>query len=309
MRHWWVSQNQTYRHEISGGFLWSPKKRTDGARNYFYDTMQQVQSGDLVFSFCDAQIKAIGIVQKKAETAPNPFTFTNVGNNWSNTGWYVEVEFMELTNPIKPKSFMDQIRPLLPTKYSPLQANGNGLQQVYLAEISESLGDLLILLTKADFPSIAKELAPSTDVASEYEINLEIEAKQLEGDLEKIQISKSRRGQGIFKANVRLVEGCCRITGVTNIKHLRASHIKPWANSNDSEKLDGFNGLLLSPHVDHLFDRGFISFKDSGDLLVSQELNPFVLRQWAILPNQNVGNFQAHQKPYLEYHRNLIFKH
>ena len=271
--------------------------------------MQQVQSGDLVFSFCDAQIKAIGIVQKKAETAPNPFTFKNVGSNWSNTGWYVEVEFMELSNPVKPKGFMDQIRPLLPTKYSPLQANGNGLQQVYLAEISESLSDLLILLTKADFRSIAKELAPSTDVASEYEINLEIEAKQLEGDLEKIQISKSRRGQGIFKANVRLVEGCCRITGVTNIKHLRASHIKPWANSNDSEKLDGFNGLLLSPHVDHLFDRGFISFKDSGDLLVSQELNPFVLRQWAILPNQNVGNFQAHQKPYLEYHRNLIFKH
>ena len=309
MRHWWVSQNQTYRHEISGGFLWSPKKRTDGARNYFYDTMQQVQSGDLVFSFCDAQIKAIGIVQKKAETAPNPFTFKNVGSNWSNTGWYVEVEFMELSNPVKPKGFMDQIRPLLPTKYSPLQANGNGLQQVYLAEISESLSDLLIFLTKADFRSIAKELAPSTDVASEYEINLEIEAKQLEGDLEKIQISKSRRGQGIFKANVRLVEGCCRITGVTNIKHLRASHIKPWANSNDSEKLDGFNGLLLSPHVDHLFDRGFISFKDSGDLLVSQELNPFVLRQWAILPNQNVGNFQAHQKPYLEYHRNLIFKH
>ena len=309
MRHWWVSQNQTYRHEISGGFLWSPKKRADGARNYFYDTMQQVESGDLVFSFCDAQIKAIGIVQKKAETAPNPFTFKNVGSNWSNTGWYVEVEFMELSNPVKPKGFMDQIRPLLPTKYSPLQANGNGLQQVYLAEISESLSDLLIFLTKADFRSIAKELAPSTDVASEYEINLEIEAKQLEGDLEKIQISKSRRGQGIFKANVRLVEGCCRITGVTNIKHLRASHIKPWANSNNSEKLDGFNGLLLSPHVDHLFDRGFISFKDSGDLLVSQELNSLVLRQWAILPNQNVGNFQAHQKPYLEYHRNLIFKH
>jgi len=307
VRYWWVNQNQTYRFEVPGGYLWSPKRRADGGRNYFYETMEQVRPGDVVFSFADTYIKAIGIVQREAETTPKP-DFQSAGSNWSNTGWFVEVEFAELPNLIKPKDYMEQIRPLLAEKYAPLQANGNGLQGIYLTEISLEFGELLTLLSNANLPAIEQELAPAFDSESDYEINLEIEARHLEGDLEKIQVTKSRRGQGIFKSNVRLIENHCRITGVTSIKHLRASHIKPWAASNNEEKLDGSNGLLLSPHVDHLFDRGFISFKDSGDLLISGKLNPIVLDKWSIAPYQNVGGFIDSQKSYLEYHRDLIFK-
>ena len=75
-----------------------------------------------------------------------------------------------------------------------------------------------------------------------------------------------------------------------------------------NEKLDGYNGLLLSPHVDHLFDRGFISFQNSGGILVSKELNPRVLEQWSILANQNVGGFKSDQCDYLEYHREVVFQ-
>lgn len=307
MRYWWVNQNQTYDFEVPGGFLWSPKTRADGGRNYFYETMEQVRPGDLVFSYCDTFIKAIGVVQRLAVTAPKP-NFRTAGSNWSDVGWYVEVEFAELGNPIKPKEFMDQIRPLLAEKYAPLQSNGNGLQGIYLTEISEAFGELLVLLSQADLSSIKHDLAPLSDDDSEYEISLEIEARKLTGDLEKIQLTKSRRGQGIFKANVRLVEDHCRITGVSNIKHLRASHIKPWSASTNDEKLDGFNGLLLSPHVDHLFDRGFISFKNSGDLLISKELNRRILDQWSIKANQNVGDFKDGQIVYLEYHRDVVFQ-
>ena len=270
--------------EVPGGFLWSPKNRSDGGRNYFYKTMEEVCPGDLIFSFCDTYIKAIGVVQRQAVTAPKP-NFRTAGSNWSDEGWYVEVEFVELINPIRPRDFMNQIAPLLSAKYAPLQENGNGLQGVYLTEISAEFGQLLTQLTNANIPLITNELAPLFDIESDYEINLEIEARRLDGNLEKIQLTKSRRGQGIFKANVRLVENRCRITGVTNIKHLRASHIKPWSVSNNDEKLDGYNGLLLSPHVDHLFDRGFISFQDSGAIMVSKELNVSVLNQWSIIPN------------------------
>lgn len=155
---------------------------------------------------------------------------------------------------------------------------------------------------------IQHELAPLPESESEYEINLEIAARKLEGDLEKVELAKSRRGQGTFRANVRLIENRCRVTGITNIKHLRASRIKPWAAPNNSEKLDGFNGLLLSPHVDHLFDREVISFQDSGDLLVSPELNLLVLTQWSIRTAQNVGGFDHKQQGYLDYHRDLIFQ-
>ena len=287
--------------------MWSPKTRKNGGRNHFYETMSEVRPGDLVFSFCDTLIRAIGIVQRAAVTAPKP-DFRTVGSNWSNEGWFVEVEFVELENPIRPKDFMEQIGPLLANKYAPLQANGNGLQGIYLTEISEDLSQLLTALSTANLPNIQLELAPNVDSESDYEIRLEIEAKHLEGDLEKIQLTKSRRGQGIFKANVRLVETSCRVTGVTNIKHLRASHIKPWAASDNNEKLDGFNGLLLSPHVDHLFDRGYISFKNSGDLLVSKELNPTILEQWSLDISKNVGSFKANQNKYLEYHRDAVFQ-
>lgn len=307
MRYWWVNQNQTYEFEVPGGFLWSPKNRSDGGKNYFYASMQEVVPGDLVFSFCDTFIKAIGVVQRKAVTAPKP-DFRDAGSNWSSEGWYVEVEFWELENPIRPRDFMERIAPLLSTKYAPLQANGNGLQGVYLTEISKEFGNLLVTLSKADIPLISQELAPNFDGDSEFEIDLEIRANKFEGDLVKVQLVKARRGQGVFRANVRQIEKSCRVTGVSNVRHLRASHIKPWSESNDKEKLDGSNGLLLSPHVDHLFDQGYISFKDDGDLLVAKLLNLEVLKRWSIAKSQNVGAFTKSQSEYLEYHRDVKFR-
>lgn len=307
MRYWWVNQNQTYHFEVPGGFLWSPKTRADGGKNYFYDSMQLVEPGDVIFSYCDTLIKAIGVVQKRAVTSPKP-DFQNAGNNWSNEGWYVEVEFSEIQTPIKPKEYIEQIRPLLSEKYAPIQANGNGLQGVYLTEISNSFGNFLLQISRADILKIQNELAPSSLDDSEYELNMEIEFRKIKGDLEKIEITKSRRGQGIFKANVRLLEHHCRVTGVDNIKHLRASHIKPWAVSTNEERLDGHNGLLLSPHIDHLFDRGFISFRNSGDLLISTEMHSNVLEKWSIHSEANVGQFNKNQSTYLEFHRDMVFQ-
>jgi hypothetical protein len=79
MKYWWVNQNQTYKHEVSGGYLWSPKKKKDGSRNYFYDTMTQAMVGDLVMSFSDTRIKALGIVRAPAAAAPKPTVFGNAG--------------------------------------------------------------------------------------------------------------------------------------------------------------------------------------------------------------------------------------
>ena len=307
MEFWWVNQNQTHQFEVPGGFLWSPKTRADGARNPFYDSMIEVQPGDIVFSFYDTFIQAIGIVQKRAVTAPKP-NFESIGSNWKNEGWFVEIEFENLENPFQPKLFMDQIGPLLPDKYAPLQANGNGIQNLYLTRIPEDLGKLLVEIAKAPLIQLQTELSPVQDYDSDYEIELEIRSKSIEGDLEKIQLVKSRKGQGVFRANVRLIEDHCRITGISNPKHLVASHIKPWRSSDNEEKLDGYNGLLLSPHVDHLFDKGFISFENGGHLIVSKELNPQVLEKWAISRTFDAGEFKKGHHKYLEYHREVIFK-
>lgn len=58
MNYWWVNQNQTYAHEVAGGYLWSPKTNADGRRNQFYDNMTRTAPGDVVFSFCDTETQS-----------------------------------------------------------------------------------------------------------------------------------------------------------------------------------------------------------------------------------------------------------
>jgi hypothetical protein len=82
-------------------------------------------------------------------------------------------------------------------------------------------------------------------------------------------IIRARRGQGLFKQRVMQIESRCRITGIDNSIHLVARHCKPWRDSTKEERLNGENGPLLTPSIDHLFDRGFIGFEDSGRLVIS----------------------------------------
>lgn len=126
-------------------------------------------------------------------------------------------------------------------------------------------------------------------------------------ETQKPQLVLARRGQGLFRRRVELIERGCRLTGVTDRAHLRASHIKPWRHSTNEERLDGHNGLLLAPHIDHLFDRGFISFADDSQLLISPRLNRDLLEAWGIEPERSVHAFSAEQQGFLSFHREDVF--
>jgi hypothetical protein len=314
MRYWWVNQNQTYRHEIQGGYLWSPKRNANGARNPFYESMREVSPGDLVFSFKDTRIFAVGIAQSYCWESPKPLEFGSAGQNWENIGWKVKVDFTELKNIIRPKDHMAVLGPLLPEKYSPLQLNGNGRQNVYLTELSDPLAEILIRLIGQEITplSLAAEKvspAPFDDLDFwEHKIELEIIADTSMRETERLTIVKARVGQGLYKERVRLIESKCRITGVENPVHLVASHCKPWRDSSNEERLDGENGLLLTPSIDHLFDRGFISFENNGELIVSPVAHLPSLKRMGIETEQviNVGSFSSGQKLFLDFHRNQV---
>ena len=128
-------------------------------------------------------------------------------------------------------------------------------------------------------------------------------------ETEKAALVMSRRGQGKFKQNVSLLERRCRITQVDRPEHLRASHIKPWRDSTNQERLDGENGFLLTPSIDHLFDRGFISFEDNGTLLISPVAHQPALQRMGVITDGtvNVGKFTGEQKRHLDFHRNFVF--
>jgi len=307
MRYWWVNQNQTYRTEVQGNFLWSPKTNANGARNPFYDTMRQVGPGDIVFSFCDTRIKAVAVVTGAAQTSPKP-DFGGAGLNWAKEGWFVPVYYCEFDVPVRPKDHIAALRQFLPERYAPLQQNGDGLQGVYLAAVPELMAQALIGIIGAQ--AYFDALAVLTGFPSTPDVE-EDTPPDIAGDLGptfRDQVIKARRGQGVFRANVMLVEAECRVTHVADRKHLRASHIKPWRYANDAERLRGENGLLLSPHVDHLFDQGYISFSNTEQLLVVPDIRAGLLDKWGIDAGACVGAFNREQQAFLDYHRVHVFK-
>jgi hypothetical protein len=79
-------------------------------------------------------------------------------------------------------------------------------------------------------------------------------------------------------------------------------------DSTNPERLNGENGLLLTPTRDHLFDRGFISFEDSGRLIVSPVAHAPSLTRMGIATDRivNVGAFTEEQKHFLDYYRDAV---
>ena len=308
MKFWWVNQGKTFNQEVKAGYLWSPKVDRNGAFNYSYQTMTLVEPGDLILSYTDSHIRAAGIAQRRAYMGPKP-DFGSHGANWNQSGWYVDVEFQLLTTAPKPRDFIDELAPFLPEKYSPILISGKGNQKVYLVDISEELAFVLISHAGVSLSQLQERLSPVINSESEYEINLEIASRGVKGNLEQEQLIMARRGQGVFRHNVRLVETRCRLTQLEDSRHLIASHIKPWKAAQGEEKISQNNGLLLSPHVDHLFDGGLISFEDSGKLIVSENLEHNVLEKWNLAKDFESSPLNSEQKFFMEYHRNFVFKH
>jgi putative restriction endonuclease len=81
-KYWWVNHKQTHRQELEGEYLWSPKKNQKGAKNVSYDNMVHLMPGDVVFSFADGAIRAIGVAIGRAREALKPPEFGSAGDQW-----------------------------------------------------------------------------------------------------------------------------------------------------------------------------------------------------------------------------------
>lgn len=119
-----------------------------------------------------------------------------------------------------------------------------------------------------------------------------------------------RTKQRLFRERLIGVEKGCRLTGIEDLRFLRASHIKPWASSHKDERVDGQNGLLLAPNADLLFDRGWISFENNGKLLVAGNLPAGIGPALGLNLRRGTryGAFEQRQQKYLDFHRNEVFE-
>lgn len=126
---------------------------------------------------------------------------------------------------------------------------------------------------------------------------------------EKKQLYRARVGHGEYRK--KLIELCprCPITLITDGRLLNASHIKPWVMSNVFEKTDPYNGFILTPTFDRLFDRGFLSFTDDKRTILSPFLSDMTYSTLGISDNKFIPHLPIEgREAYLEYHRTKILK-
>jgi 5-methylcytosine-specific restriction enzyme A len=148
-----------------------------------------------------------------------------------------------------------------------------------------------------------KELSAAS-YAAEYDAALDWNKPN---ETERRGLITSRVGQGAYRKSILYRwEFRCAVTGYNKKDILIASHIVPWNEASQDQRLDVNNGILLSPNYDALFDRHLISFEDSGKIILSESLVRTNYEELGLTGNERVKMFSRENFDYLSFHRNRL---
>lgn len=177
-------------------------------------------------------------------------------------------------------------------------------------------GDAFQLANEAGLAALLRRAASLSralpnQVANDYQQAVAAELAELPAGVAGTEIERmvrQRVGQNKFReAMLDYWGGACAVTGVAIPAVLRASHAQPWAEcATDAERLDVFNGFLLSANLDALFDRFLVSFDEQGVLVVAPALARQDLQPLGIAPGMKLRWLNALHQPYLALHRGRL---
>ncbi|ATA87490.1 HNH endonuclease [Capnocytophaga gingivalis] len=125
-------------------------------------------------------------------------------------------------------------------------------------------------------------------------------------ETQKELLTFARIGQGKYRKDLIELWGKCSVSECNMTDLLIASHIKPWSESSNEEKLDRYNGLLLLPNYDKLFDKHLISFDDDGKIIISSQIKEEEYKVLGISANDKLFKILPENKPYLKIHREIF---
>jgi putative restriction endonuclease len=191
----------------------------------------------------------------------------------------------------------------------------------YLRNVAQKYGQLRLDSQENHTPAVMvylreelKQNLPSPDYGAAPGDNPFLDVEDLSRtyrelpETERRSIVLSRIGQGSFRSDLEKYWKTCAVTGCAKPELLVASHIKPWRDSDNFERLDVYNGLLLAPHLDRAFDRGYVSFDDEGRIILSTVFSNRDQRMLGIRSDMKLRKIEPNHFNYLDYHRKNVLK-
>lgn len=208
---------------------------------------------------------------------------SGVISTWAMEAGLTNSSLMEIRSTKQLSQLVDKIKDI--EIFQVRNSRGNGMYSSALNAYSDYLADITAEDIQEDIIDLLGD--PSIE------------------NTEKAMLVNARVGQGKFRQQLIDQWQGCALTGFRDTRFLVASHIKPWKNSDNQERLDPFNGLLLVPNLDKVFDLGFITFAASGDIMISQELDNAPIL--GVEPDMGINLEEGHQ-PYMTFHREKVFE-
>jgi putative restriction endonuclease len=287
----WVNQGGTHADEVAGGCLWAPERDANGSALVHWESMTEVRPGDIIFVYANGHLRGHATATSSAAPMARPYAS---GAPYSpGQGGRVVFCTYNLVQPPIPFAALVANQTLLTGLSSgtnPVLNSAGKVAQKYLCAITAASGSTLLSLlgvaaATGDAPAVSVPLTKTTVQ----------------------QLVDARVGQGKFRSDLLTVfSGKCPITGLSEPKLLRASHIRPWSESSNADRLDPENGLLLAAGLDAAFDLGFVGFDPStGSMLVrtgflASALGALGIPASAVLPT---AYLTPSRRAHLDFHR------
>lgn len=297
MAYYWVNQGQSFSEALESETFWAPFDRSKNLAHW--NVVNNLRPGDIVFSHVNREIVAISYVTDHPIIAPQPERLARRGL-WVGNGFLVRAAYQVLERPISLLEFQHILQPLMPHRHSPMTKTWTATQG-YMFAIGPRLGRAILQLAQfaeMDQPSFH---TPAEDTFTHYVVQT--------GGSQAQELRESRRGRGRFRSDVlNFWEQQCSVTKFEFAPLLYASHIKPWADSNNAERTDPHNGLLLTPSLHATFHRGLITFAEDGEIVISEALTPMHLTTLGVLPGMQLRSHPEETSHYLAHHREHVFQ-
>lgn len=298
---YWVNIGTSFKEVAEFKFLWAPKNTVNQNGQPIIDAgwkaVPNVQKGDILFCSYKGSLIHVAVATKDAYESERPENRSF--DQWKKDGYKIDIDLHTLSYPIINNDFKDEFIPMFNDMCVPkLFAQNKSVSQKYMVKLPAAAGVFLLDLVGDE----ALNIQDSMDSNSARDSK----PKATEG-YDKEVIAKARVGQGKFRQDVMSVwNDTCAITGLNIRELLIASHILPWQLSNPHQKVDKFNGLALSPNIDKLFDKGFISFDDKGKILIKNSLSADTLEAVGVDKNMTIKNLTKEHLAYLKEHREIF---